>query len=375
MKLPNPTFINVMWNQHRVGRLAMNAKYQAIFEYDATWVAQAQSISPFDLPLKTGLFTAKIDPFDGLFGVFSDSLPDGWGTLLLDRWLAQQGIRVASLNSLQRLLLIGESGMGALSYQPAVHRAELDSQKSISYYANQVEQILQEQPVENLAEWVAKAGSPGGARPKVLMQIDQQPWLIKFNAPNDPADMGRLEYSYAQAARAAGLEIPEVRLFEGNYFGVKRFDRIAGKRRHMLTAAGLLGASHRYPSLDYVDLIRATWYLTRSGKEAEKVYRQMIFNVLCLNRDDHSKNFSFLFDLERWTYAPSYDLVYSHGFQMQHSTTINGQGIPTKKDVLEVAQKTDIPAKKANQILDELIYSTTELRLMIKDRFKETSPI
>lgn len=369
--IPSVDYVSVYTQAQLVGRLAMNEKRQAVFEYDAAWLEHGFSISPFELPLQAGLFTAKFDPFDGLFGVFNDSLPDGWGNLLIDRWLNEQGLYAHEIGWMQRLSIIGSSGMGALEYEPALEQSPQISAKTLAEYAKDVHKILQEQPVNNLSDWVQRAGSPAGARPKVLLHKDGADWLIKFNAPTDPPEMGRLEYDYAQAANASGILMPQTKLFDGAFFGIQRFDRSKSSRIHVVSAAGLLGASHRYPSLDYIDLMKATLYLTQSIKELEKVYRQMVFNVYCLNRDDHSKNFSFLYKNNSWMYAPAYDLVYSVGFNGQHSTTINGKGRPNTEDLIQAGVQVGVQKKRCQQILDEVATATEALRVQLKDRFKE----
>ncbi len=110
--------LGVTLNGQKVGRLVLTSDHRCLFEYDIQWLNEGFSISPFYLPLRNGVFTAKNDPFDGLFGVFNDSLPDGWGRLLMDRWLRAQGIEPKLLSVLDRLSLVGDNGMGALSYSP-----------------------------------------------------------------------------------------------------------------------------------------------------------------------------------------------------------------------------------------------------------------
>ena len=170
----------------------------------------------------------------------------------------------------------------------------------------------------------------------------------------DPANIGEVEYKYSQIARKAGLIMPETRLFEDKYFGVKRFDRQGNKRVHMHTAAGLLNADFRIPSLDYKTLVEATLFLTHDTQEAEKMFRLMVFNVIGNNKDDHAKNFSFIYEDGRWQVSPAYDLVPSEGFNGQHTTTVLGQGLPTEKDMLELAKQTGIDLKHAEQIIEEV---------------------
>jgi serine/threonine-protein kinase HipA len=188
----------------------------------------------------------------------------------------------------------------------------------------------------------------------VLVRINGVEWLIKFKATSDPEDVGTIEYNYSLIAKKCGIVMPETRLFEGKYFGVQRFDRQAEKRIHVHSAAGLLYASHRLPSLDYTALLKATMALTRDFAEVEKVFRQMVFNVLIGNKDDHSKNFSFIYHNNSWKLSPAYDLLPSFGFNNNHTTTINGKGKPTIEDCIEVAKLTAFPVKSAERIIEEV---------------------
>lgn len=148
--------------------------------------------------------------------------------------------------------------------------------------------------------------------------------------------------------------MPETRLFESKYFGVRRFDREGQNRIHTHSASGLLYASHRLPSLDYTELFKAALALTGSIEEVGKLFRQMVFNVLTHNRDDHAKNFSFMLKNNCWSLSPAYDLVYSYGFNGSHTTTIAGNGNPSRENVFEAAKNVGFPYKKAKNIFDEV---------------------
>lgn len=366
--IPEIDWIRVTYSNRDVGRMALDFTGLSVFEYNSEWLKTGFAISPFFLPLQPGVFKAKRDPFGGLFGVFNDSLPDGWGNLLLDRWLREKRINPHRLNWLERLSIIGNNGMGALGYEPGIIREDTEKQNTIEFYAEQVKKILNEEPVESLDDLIEKGGSPGGARPKIMISMDGKDWIIKFRAQEDPVDIGRLEYEYARAARQSGIEMTETRLFENKYFGIVRFDRTGGNRVHMSTAAGMFHASHRFPSLDYIELMKGTLQLTRSMPEVYHIYRLMVFNVLTKNKDDHAKNFSFLYDenKDRWKVSPAYDLVFSHGFNGNHSTTINGKGNPEKEDLFEAADNAGLNVKQYRNIYDEVWEGTSDLRKQIK---------
>jgi serine/threonine-protein kinase HipA len=352
--IENLKLIEVCLGQARVGRLALSPDQHCLFEYDARWISEGFSISPFYLPLKSGLFTARAEPFGGLFGVFDDSLPDGWGKLLIDRWLMSKGIKPGTLSVLDRLSLVGNSGMGALTYLPAQNDLSSEAIHPISFYADEVQKILNDDFTGSLEELVNKAGSSGGARPKVMISINGQEWLIKFRASSDPVNVGLTEYEYSLLAKKCGIEMAETHLFEDKYFGVRRFDREEGKRIHMHSAAGLLYASHRLPSMDYTDLLKATLILTRDINEVERVFRLMIFNVLIGNKDDHARNFSFVCRNGDWKVSPAYDLLPSEGFNGNHTTTVNGSGKPSLSDCIEVAKAVAFPLKTADRVICEV---------------------
>ena len=359
--------IKIFIEEEYVGRMVLSPERLSVFEYDSAFLSNGFSISPFYLPLRSGLFTARREPFNGLFGIFNDSLPDGWGNLLIDRYLISKGIQPQSLSVFDRLSIIGSSGMGALRYVPDRHIKAKQSINDLNILAAEVNKIISEVDYNTSLEILAeKGGSSGGARPKVLINIKGEPWIVKFPSSYDQADIGKIEYNYSLVAKKCGIEMPETALLEGKYFGVHRFDRDGNKRIHMHTASGLLYASHRFPSLDYVDLIKATLALTKNIEEAYKMFRLMVFNILTGNKDDHAKNFSFIYKSDKWCLSPAYDLVPSAGFSDNHSTTIAGKGNPAVDDIYEVAKQTGLKIKKAKEIFEEVYENCREIRIVLQ---------
>lgn len=361
----SPEIIQVYHKDNLLGRIGLNKEHLAVFEYEAEFIGNGFSISPFYLPLVSGVFKSKRDPFNGLFGVFNDSLPDSWGNLLLDRYLKSIGWDINKMTILDRLSIIGDSGMGSLTYKPEFKPTSIKTaNKSILEYADEVKKILGEKEYqENIEELYRYGGSSGGARPKVMLQIEGESWIIKFPSPLDHAEIGVQEYEYAQVALGCGIKMPETRLFDHKYFGVKRFDRENTRKIHMHSAAGLLYADYRYPSLDYKDLLVATFALTRNMEDVWRLYRQMAFNVFTGNKDDHAKNFSFLYKQGHWSLSPAYDLVQNVGFNAQHTTTINGVGNPEIADMLEVADQVNISKKKAKEIIEEVYENSKSIHI------------
>jgi len=363
------SLIEVSYRSHPVGRLALAPDRTCAFEYDREWLISGFSISPFYLPLKPGVMQARPTPFDGLFGVFNDSLPDGWSRLLLDRWLRSRHIDPNALSVLDRLSLVGGEGMGALRYAPDQNPGAETISHPLGDIATQVANLLGEETtgsasIRSLEELLKLAGSSGGARPKVLVKIDGLEWLVKFRASVDPVNVGELEYQHSLLAKKAGIEMPETRLFEGSYFGTRRFDRSGEKRIHVHSASGLLYASHRMPSLDYAELLKATMALTRDINEVARMFRLMVFNVQIGIKDDHAKNFSFVCENGSWKLSPAYDLLPSNGFGGQHTTTVNGNGNPTLSDCIEVARTTGFPKKRASEIIAEVMEAMRDKKMV-----------
>ena len=347
-----------------IGRMVLSDKNLSVFEYAPEFLKNGFSISPFYLPLKQGLFTSRPEPFGGLFGVFNDSLPDGWGRILIDRYLQGKGIPINTLSVLDRLAIVGSKGMGALSYIPDNHIKTQSENNNLDFIANEVRKILSdEEEVTSIEQLAAQGGSSGGARPKVLIKRNKESWIVKFPSFIDPKNMGEIEYNYSVVARKCGIKMTDTELLDGKYFAIKRFDREGRNRIHMHSAAGLLYADFRFPSLDYTELIKAILALTRELEEAHRLFRLMVFNVLTGNKDDHAKNFSFLFKEGKWQLSPAYDLVPSHGINGNHTTTINGKGVPKYNDILSVATNTGLNINKAKQIFDEVYSNCSEIRL------------
>ncbi|MCD8083959.1 MAG: type II toxin-antitoxin system HipA family toxin [Clostridiales bacterium] len=350
----------VFLGDKKVGTLAMSSDYRVAFEYDAEWLAHGFSISPISLPLKQGVFLPrKYDPFEGLFGVFADSLPDGWGRLLVDRLLLKNQMNPAKVDSINRLTIVGSTGMGALRYQPENTMSSGTSDMDLDEIAMECKKMFETNQSDSLDELFQMGGSSGGARPKIFVSIDGEEWIVKFPASGDVADIGREEYEYSLCAKKCGIIMPETRILPSKlcsgYFAIKRFDRVQGRRIHMVSVAGLLETSHRIPNLDYHILMQLTMKLTHDYGEIEKLYRLMCFNVFAHNRDDHSKNFSYLCEDARWSLSPAYDLTYSNSIGGEHATTVNGNGTnPGMKEILAVAGKIKFDLRKAKEIAEEI---------------------
>lgn len=358
--------LQVFYKDRLVGTLAMTADRKAAFAYDKQWVQEGFPISPFSLPLTERVFVPAKEHFGGLFGVFADSLPDAWGRLLLDRLLKQHHIDKGEMNVLDRLAIVGDAGMGALTYRPQIDIVNEPTQDNLDEIAKECQKILNTEYTQKLDELYGMGGTSGGARPKIMTRINGEAWIIKFPTQIDGKDAGKMEYDYAQCAKACKIDMPETRLFSSEqcagYFGTKRFDRVrlahGEERVHMLTAAALLELDFEQPSLDYHELMKLTKILTMNhAGDVENMYRRMCFNVFAHNRDDHSKNFTYIYNetTDRWRLAPAYDLTYSNTYYGEHTTSVDGNGKnPDKKELIAVGVAAGMSEMMCRKIADDI---------------------
>ncbi len=362
--------------RRKIGRLAIKDR-RIFFEYASEFLAQGLEISPFSLPLAPGVHEGVKEPFAGLHGLFNDSLPDAWGRLLIDRRLASFGIVPGSLTPLDRLAWVGRRGMGALIYRPETGEPGSNGSIDLDRLADEARQVLEGDAREIFEVLFQLGGSPGGARPKVLVGTDAgrsrvihgaerlpdgyEPWMVKFGAHVDTEDSGAVEFAYARMAAAAGIEMEPVHLFPSKtgsgYFGTRRFDRgVAQERIHIHTLCGLVHADHTLPSIDYGTFLRVAHRLTGDQREVEKMFRLMVFNIAVHNRDDHTKNFAFrMAPNGTWTCAPAYDITFSAGPGGEHSMAIAGEGIaPGSEHVTRVADEAGIRRPIRERIAEEV---------------------
>ena len=358
--------LQVLFDNRVVGTLALAANHKVVFQYDDSWLEQGFSISPFSLPLENQVFVPTKDYFDGLFGVFADSLPDHWGRLLLKRLLLAHEQNPDKLTVIDRLAIVGKSGMGALTYYPEQSFSEENDIPDLDELAFQCQKILHTEYSDKLDELYRLGGTSGGARPKIMTTINDEDWIIKFSAHVDGENAGKMEYDYSCCARKCGITMSETKLFPSEvcegYFGIKRFDRISDisgtKRVHMLTAAALLELDFEQPSLDYHSLMKLTKILTNGkAEDIENMFRRMCFNVFAHNRDDHSKNFTYIYreEEEQWRLGPAYDLTYSNTYYGEHTTSVDGNGRnPGEKELLAVGLAAGMKKTRCMEMIKQI---------------------
>ncbi|HJR27510.1 MAG TPA: type II toxin-antitoxin system HipA family toxin [Pseudomonas sp.] len=377
--------LSVTANGVMVGELSRVEGKGIYFVYDKEWLAKGFDLSPLTMTFDDKPQLARESHlFKGLHGPFADSLPDGWGLLLMDRFFdATFGAGTSlTLSPLDRLAYIGDRGMGIFEYHPKAEKVAAESVNLARLFEASVE-VQQGDTPKILKGLRLAGGSPGGARPKAIAALShdletatsafgQLPpgyahWLVKFRSLNEPLETGGIEQAYAVMARKAGVnmahtELLEVQMRQGGFerfFAAKRFDRDGDRRIHMMTVSALVYADFRAPTMDYSQLLKLTSALTKSAAEVEKMARLMIFNAVFHNYDDHTKNFAFLYHESQdkngqgaWKLSPAYDLTFSDGMG-EHSTAFSGHGKPTRKVIRDMCK--DYKYLKPDEYIDQTL--------------------
>jgi len=367
-------FIRFSTEEIRVGRLVLDNR-RVYFKYDDEFLSKDLNLSPFKLKFNTNIQFAEPTPFHGIFGVFDDSLPDGWGMLLLNRALEKKGLSLNDINILDQLAYVGDTGKGALIYRPAfIEEFEFNDVLDIDRLKTAMDEVYYGSSTEVIEELIRLGGASGGARPKAnvgynsatdelihgynILPNNFEHWIIKFPGSEDPIDVANIEYAYSEMAKSAGIPMSECKLLESpkgrQVFATKRFDRIKNDRIHLHSMAGLMHDNFRLSSIDYGHIIDTAYRLEKTALARRTVLRLAAFNVYSHNRDDHSKNFSWLMDhYGHWTLAPAYDLTYSSAGIDEHSTRVGGEGAnPGRRNLTELANEFSI--SKPNELIDQV---------------------
>jgi serine/threonine-protein kinase HipA len=376
----------------------------ATFQYDPAFARSGIQIAPVRMSLRAQPYRfpgLPQDAFSGLPGLLADSLPDRWGTALVNAWLASQGREQSSFDVVQRLCYVGTRGVGALEFQPAEEPSvsgAVDLQvDELVRLASEVlaerEQFvteLSENPEEEAMKAILAVGSSaGGARAKAFIAYNEttgqvrsgqvqvgegfRHWLLKFDGVSssgdhgltDPQGWGAMEYAYWRMATAAGIEMTECRLLEEHgrrHFMTRRFDRPEdGGKLHMQTVGALDHVSYNEPgTYSYEQVLLLIRRLGLGTPVAEQEFRRMVFNVVARNQDDHVKNTAFLMDRDgAWSLAPAYDMVWAwrpgNPWLDSHQMSINGRrdGF-TVADLRAVAAVAGLRRGRAEAILTEV---------------------
>lgn len=348
----------VKYNGRIVGYLKVLDNLSIGFQYDNEWISNGFSISPLSLPLSHKMYIANKDKFDGLYGVFNDSLPDCWGKFVLQKTLLKQEINYDDLSPLIKLTLISENGLGALTYEPCQMNDD-ENYVDLDAIMLDCKNALKSKNICNIDKLCSLCGSSNGAIPKAHIKINNDYWIVKFPFLYDSKNTCLKEYISNEMAKKCGLRVNEFALLPSKkskgYFASKRFDRIDGKRVHVISLSALLETSHRYSNLDYMHLFQVTKLICKDKEELYEVYRRMCFNVLYGNLDDHGKNFAYIYDEDKKSYylSPFYDITKTNN-QSEHEMTVLGNGNPGIDDLIEIIDKVQLSKDKCLKILNKI---------------------
>lgn len=385
----------------------------ATFEFDETFTRSGIQVSPVKMPYPPVLHTfddISFKTFNGLPGIFADSLPDKFGNQLIDLYMAERNTPVNEITALDRLLYIGNRSMGALEYHPAqaFFEAEpVDTVLDIKLLAELARMVtskeddirskLSDAKSRSIALKLIRIGSSaGGARSKALVArtpdgkvldgtidhgTDCTYWLLKFDSDSnedrdssDPKGMPRIEYIYSLLAGECGIDIPKTDYMEDGddfHFLIERFDRIPenGKltKQYYTSWAGLSHADRDTTgTYSYEQLVLLARELGLGQDAITELFRRTVFNVIGRNQDDHTKNFGFLMDKSgQWRLSPAFDMTYafdpSGKWTSGHQIRLNRkQDNFTRDDLIQFGKYCNLTEKKALGILSNTVMVFTQ---------------
>jgi serine/threonine-protein kinase HipA len=348
------------------------------FEYSLEWLGARHR---FAIDPRLELFAGEQYPSADAptFGVFMDSAPDRWGRLLMDRreaQLARDERRTArALRDWDYLLGVqDECRIGALRFrrgprspflddrQPEVPPvADLAELERISLALEATGAEARPQYRQWLAALVAPGTSLGGARPKAnYRDRDGALWIAKFPSREDRRDIGRWEALAYRLAQRCGVTVADAvtRRFGSTHhtFCVRRFDRVAARRRLFVSAMTLLdrrdGEGGSY--LEIARFIEDQGARGAVAHDLEQLFRRVAFNVLIGNTDDHLRNHGFIRERTGWRLAPAFDLNpnpvrRSHALLLDDASTE-----PDLATVTRTARHYRLTPASANAVVQDL---------------------
>lgn len=349
------------------------------FEYDEEWLRQSKvhcSIDPDLAPYRGRQYAPAGRE---LFGVFSDSCPDRWGRLLMNRREAIQARKEArkprKLAEADYLLgVYDDARMGALRFSVEkggvflANDQELATPPWTTLRELETASLAFENDESGLEEkWLkqllAPGSSLGGARPKATVKDpDGNLWIGKFPSRHDTHDTGKWEMVVHDLASKCGLNVPDARLEQFSEYGstylVKRFDRNRKRRIHFSSAMTVLGKTDGASALDgtgYLDL--ADFIKTNGAAPKEdllELWKRIVFNMSISNTDDHLRNHGFLLSEKGWRLSPLYDVnpcIYGNMLSLNINENDNTMDYAL---ALETAPYYGIKKQKGNQLIKEI---------------------
>ena len=324
--MQNPTLMGILY----VNSLKGGESYS--FEYDREWLKKTSLKITLDPELMP--YSGRQYPFGkAIFGLFSDSSPDRWGRVLMnkrERILAgKEGRKPAKLYDSDYLLgVYDETRLGGIRFKTEPNGAFLSDDKETAAPPWASLRTLEEasRNFENedtalsekwLNQLIRPGSSLGGARPKAtVIDPNEQLWIAKFPSKNDENDSGAWEMITHDLAEICGLHVPEAKLEKfsnlGSTYLVKRFDRILNKRVHFASAMTLLGKTDGTSAADGTSYLDIAAFIKSYGAQPKRdlieLWKRIVFNMVVSNTDDHLRNHAFIFTENGWELSPLYDV-------------------------------------------------------------------
>ena len=324
--MQNPTLMGILY----INSLKGGESYS--FEYDREWLKKTSLKITLDPELMP--YSGRQYPFGkAIFGLFSDSSPDRWGRVLMnkrERILAgKEGRKPAKLYDSDYLLgVYDETRLGGIRFKTEPNGAFLSDDKETAAPPWASLRTLEEasRNFENedtalsekwLNQLIRPGSSLGGARPKAtVIDPKEQLWIAKFPSKNDENDSGAWEMVTHDLAEICGLHVPEAKLEKfsnlGSTYLVKRFDRILNKRVHFASAMTLLGKTDGTSAADGTSYLDIAAFIKSYGAQPKRdlieLWKRIVFNMAVSNTDDHLRNHAFIFTENGWELSPLYDV-------------------------------------------------------------------
>ena len=202
-----------------------------------------------------------------------------------------------------------------------------------------------------------KGSSTGGSRPKINYKFDDGEYIVKFRSRYDGKDKGLEEYKLNLLAKKCNLNVPNCKLIPSRicdgYFATKRFDRIGNDKVHVISLAGLFNLNPTLSQIHYRGFLQTVRALC--PEDLEEAVKRMIFNYLIDNKDDHPRNFSFLYNEQEHKYrlAPFFDITSTPEIN-EHMMQVNGKDNPTIDDFIEDGKAVGLQKSRIISIFNEL---------------------
>ncbi len=396
-------FLNVFVRDVLVGKL-FEVSDKLSFTYDENYSHSAEALPiSLSLPLNGSFESDAVEAF------FSGLLPDE----NLKKKLASY-FKISENNTFALLKEIGAECAGAISVLPV---------DKIPYEPNEPEynELSEEQSYTLLSElqkiplgvdfdgYFRVSGS--GAQDKLMAMVKGGKVALPLNGtpsthiikpeiqnyPNSQFD----EYFCMALAGRMGLNVPKVSLLhlrDKTFFVTERYDRVIAENGYIirLHQEAFCQAMHINPKIKYENeggpSIKACYNCLKNksslaGRDCVRFLETLMFNFLIGNGDAHGKNFSLLYDKEKITFAPLYDLMSSMALREfnrkeKMAMKIDGEYLfehifmrKFAKLALELELKEDIFARILQNRFNNMLEVSADLRDELQKDKLTASPV